>query len=462
MKYMRASMGFPTGLRESSGLILEKTVPVEVNVGQPFSYEYKVSNVTGCHIHQVSVWDRVTDNFAKGDASPAATSVEGGVATWKIDHMAPGETKVIKVNGRASTEGTITTCGWASYMPILCEPIKVVKPAIELVKSMPAQVSQCDPIPVKLTVKNSGSSTLTMVKVTDTLPAGLTTDAGASSASFDAGTLAPGATKDFTFTAKATRTGSFTNPAKATCAQGVEADASAQVVVTKPVLTIACEAPDNALFGRPFDICYTVRNTGDAPAQNVVLSATLGGARFSKATEGGSASGANASWNLGTLAPGATKRVCVTLSGDASSVNFSANAQAACAEQVSTTCKTLIRGVPGVLLEVVDSVDPIQVGETTVYTIRVTNQGAIPISNIRIDAKRDAARQETISAEGATALERTADGYRAAALSSLAPKAVAEWRVTVKATAAGNAVYTVTATADDLGERSEIETTNQY
>jgi hypothetical protein len=60
--------------------------------------------------------------------------------------------------GSASSEGTITTCGWATYSPILCEPIKVVKPAIELVKTMPEQVTQCDPIPVKLVVRNNGSS----------------------------------------------------------------------------------------------------------------------------------------------------------------------------------------------------------------------------------------------------------------------------------------------------------------
>lgn len=81
------------------------------------------------------------------------------------------------------------------YSPILCEPIKVVKPALELVKTMPEQVTQRDPIPVKLVVKNSGSSRLTMVKVTDSLPAGLTTDAGQSAASFDAEMLDLGQSK---------------------------------------------------------------------------------------------------------------------------------------------------------------------------------------------------------------------------------------------------------------------------
>src|SRR5215467_17088 len=43
-RWVRGAMGFPTGLRESSGLMLEKTVPAEVLAGQEFDYAYKVSN----------------------------------------------------------------------------------------------------------------------------------------------------------------------------------------------------------------------------------------------------------------------------------------------------------------------------------------------------------------------------------------------------------------------------------
>ena len=389
-KYVRGSMAFPTGLRDSSGLLLEKVVPAEVLVGQPFSYEYKVINLTGYQLSDVSVTDRVSGAFQTTDASPKADSVAGGIATWKIGTLGPRETKTIKVNGSASGEGTITTCGWASYSPILCEPIKVVKPALELAKTMPAQVTQCDPIPVKLVVKNSGSSRLTAVKVTDTLPAGLTTDAGQSSASFDAGTLDPGQSKEFTFNAKATRTGSFENPASATSGQNVTASAKASIKVTKPVLTIACITPQlkeitagnfsakyTEFIGRPFEVCFEVKNTGDAPAANSVVSLPVpSGLTFRSATEGGVNNADTVSWNLGSLAPGASKKVCVTLSGSTGGkYGFTATSRGACAEQVSTSCEATIQGVNAILVEVVDDPDPIQVGESTTYTIRVTNQG---------------------------------------------------------------------------------------
>lgn len=463
IKYVRGSMAFPTGLRESSGLLLEKVVPAEVLVGKPFSYEYRVINLTDYHLSQVTVMDRVTDNFQVSNSDPAADMVNAGVATWKIDHLGPRETKVIKVTGSASTEGTVTTCGWATYSPILCEPIKVVKPAIELVKTMPAQVTQCDPIPVRLVVKNSGSSALTMVKVTDSLPSGLTTDAGQSSVSFDAGTLGPGESKEFSFNAKAASTGTFNNPAKATSAQGVEAEAQASVKVVKPVLTIACETPQQAIFGRNFESCITVQNTGDTASANTVISVALSGGRLVSATDGGAAAGAGVTWNIGSLAPGATKRVCMTVVGDAGSlISINATAQGACAEQVATSCKTPVIGVPGILLEVVDDVDPIPVGETTTYTIRVTNQGNSPITNVKVVGKRDLESQEVVSASGATEVTRVADGVGMAVVPTLAAKQTVEWKVVVRATKVENALFQVTLTSDQLREAMETESTNQY
>jgi len=396
LKKVRGSMAFPTGLRDSSGLLLEKVVPAEVMVGKPFSYEYRVINLTDYHLSQIVVSDKVTDNFAAGDATPKSDSVSGGVATWKIDHLAPRETKTILVTGSASTEGTVTTCGWATYLPILCEPIKVVKPAIELVKTMPAQVTQCDPIPVKLVVKNSGTSPLTGVKVTDTLPSGLTSDVPTT---FDAGTLAPGQSKEFTFNAKASRTGSFTNPAQATSVQGVDATAQASVNVVKPALEIACLTPDikdgplgtkfTEMIGRPFEVCWEVKNTGDAASATTVIEIPVpSGLNFRSATDGGTATGGNLVWNVGSLAPGASKKVCATFSGaSGGDYAFKASAKGVCAEPASTSCSVFIQGVNAILVEVVDDPDPIQVGEETTYTIRVTNQGGgLPLLEVAIKA----------------------------------------------------------------------------
>ena len=154
--------------------------------------------------------------------------------------------------------------------PRTCAATRVVHPAIQLVKKAPAEVLICDPIPMTLTVKNTGSSGLTAVKVNDPLPAGLTSD-GKSSLAFDAGNLAPGESKEFKFNATAAKTGEFVNKATASSAQGVKAEASSTTVVREPVLTVACTAPEQRYMGRPFDVTFTVANKGDTAAAGTVL-----------------------------------------------------------------------------------------------------------------------------------------------------------------------------------------------
>jgi len=384
--FRTVAAAFPTGNRQTSVLLVEKTVPTEVLAGQPFDVVYKISNLTDLLVQDVTLTATADKNFRGQDATPEPDKMGDGEATWVIGDLPPRQSREIRVRGSALDEGTVTGCGTVTFNPVLCETIKVVKPAIELAKTMPAQVIQCEPIPVRLVVRNNGSSALTNGRVTDNLPAGLQTESGQSTATFEVGTLAPGESKELTFNASATRTGKFVNPARATSAQGVEATAQASVTVVKPVLTVACEVPAEKemagqrfteFIGRPFEVCWTVKNTGDAVSANTILEVPVpSGLTFRSATDGGAASGANVVWNLGALAPGASKKVCATFTGaNGGNCTFTASTKGVCAAQATTTCSVIVQGISAILVEVVDDPDPIQVGEETTYTIRVTNQG---------------------------------------------------------------------------------------
>ncbi len=378
-------MAFPTGLRDSSGLLIEKTVPAEVLVGQKFTYDYKVSNLTDYPIQMVTLADRVTSNFKPENADPQPSDTRDGVATWQLGTLGPKETKTVHLNGSSPEEGSVTTCGWATYMPILCQDIRVVKANIQLTKAEPSDVLICDPIPVTLVVKNNGSSGLTGVKVVDTLPDGLTSN-GQGSLSFDGGNLAPGESKEFKFNATASKTGQFMNAAKATSAQGISADASASTTVHQPVLTITCKAPDQRFMGRPFDVCFTVGNSGDAPAAGAVAQVAIpAGLTFRSATAGGHVAGNSVVWDLGSLAANAPQDVCATfVSATAGTFAFNGTAKATCAGEVSTTCQSRVVGVAAILMEKADDPDPVGVGETTTYTVKITNQGTADDSNVKV------------------------------------------------------------------------------
>jgi uncharacterized repeat protein (TIGR01451 family) len=365
------------------GLIkMTKTMPPEVPLGGEFLAELHLA-AQACAANVV-VRDTVPANATYVRSEPAAT-VEGKQLTWQVGNLEAGDARDIKLWLKADEEGTIQNCASVSADPRTCAATHVVHPAIQLAKTAPAEVIICDPIPMTLTVKNAGSSALSAVKVSDSLPEGLTSD-GKSSLAFDAGNLAPGESKEFKFNATAAKTGEFVNKASVSSAQGVSAEASAKTLVREPVLTVACAAPEQRYMGRPFDVSFTVANKGDAAAAATVLEVPVPeGLTVKSVADGGQAAAGKVSWDVGSLAAEASKKVSATfVAANGGSFQFSPSAKGSCAKLVSAACQTRVVGVAAILLEKADDPDPVGVGETTTYTVKITNQGSADDNNVKM------------------------------------------------------------------------------
>lgn len=437
---------------------MTKVMPRETTVGGEFAAELNLT-AQAC-AGNVVVMDKVPDNATFVRSEPEAT-VNGNLLTWRIGDMDAGQTINAKVWLKATKEGTIVNCATVSADPRVCGSTRVVNPAIALTKTAPKEVTVCDPIPVILVVKNSGSSQLTSVKVSDTLPSGLTSD-GKTSLSFDAGTLAPGESKEFKFNATAAGPGNFVNSASVTSAQGVTAKASASTVVRQAVLTITCKAREQQYMGRPFDVCFTVSNTGDTAASGAQVSVPVPpGLTFKSATAGGSVSGNNVVWNLGSLAANAPKELCATFtSSTGGTFNFNATAKGACAKPVSTACATRVLGISALLLEKADNPDPISVGENTTYTVKVTNQGTADDTNIKMVVEFPAEIDPVSASNGGVVSGRK---VTFPAYPRLAPKAAFEYTITAKGAKVGDARVTFIRTSDGIpAPTSAEESTRVY
>jgi uncharacterized repeat protein (TIGR01451 family) len=405
-----------------------------VLAGQPFSYTYKVSNLTDAALENVTVMDHVTDNFTASDSSPKADSVANGNATWNLGNLGAKESKTITVTGSSASEGLVTTCGKATYNPVVCQDIHVVKANIALTKSEPSDELICDPIPVTLTVKNTGSSPLTGVQISDTLPGGMTSDSK-SALTFGAGSLAPGESKDFKYTASASTTGKLVNNAKVTSVEGVTAEASATTTVHQPVLAVTCKATDQQYMGRKFDVCYTVSNTGDAPAAGTTLEVTVPAGVEVVSAGSGTVSGGKITHNLGSVDSATPQNVCATFTSAAGGTyDFAGTAKGACASAVSTSCSTKVVGIAAILLEKSDEPDPVAIGDTTTYTVKVTNQGSADDHNVQITIVVDSELQP-VGGDG------TIDGQTVTlpTVATLAPKQAVTYKVIAKGVSAGDA-----------------------
>lgn len=454
------TMAFPTGDVATSAILVEKMLPTQAIAGVPFEYSIKVTNLTSNSLEGVTCNDQLPTTFKIVSSNPQAESGGGGATRWSLGTLGPKESKLIKVTGTATAPGVIQTCATVNYATSLCCSFPVVSPAIKLVKYGPDEVTLCDTITTKVVISNTGTGTARAIKVNHPLPDGLTTLDGKTVVAFDVPALDAGQSKEFTLQLKPTRTGVFKHQATAAGEGGLSAQSETiTTTVRQAVLDVQREGPDKIFVGRPIVCNVTVTNKGDIAANEVVIEDPIPStATFVSATDGGRVVGSNVVWNVGTLAPKASKKVSVTLNPTTQgNIRSASSARAICATTVKDEIETMIAGIPAVLLEVIDIEDPDEVGTTDTYVITVTNQGSAPDTNIRIVAKLEDA-MEFVSTEGPT--QSTLQGRNTvtfAPLATLAPKAQAVWRVTVKAVKPGDVRFGVEMDTDQL-ERNVIET----
>ncbi len=458
------ALAFPTGDVNSSAILLHTVTPAEARVGQPYSYELHVTNLSTATLQNVNVLASNAANLDVTTSSPEAAKTGGGF-NWNLGNIPGCETRVIKVTGRADAVGVSSNCLSVTYNNLLCTTVKITQPALALTKTAPAEVLLCDPIQMILEVKNTGSGTASGVKVMDVLPPGLKTTDGQQNVTADVGDLGPGQSKRVTINVKAERTGSFQNQATSAAAGNLTAQSNTTTtVVRQPKLEIVCTAPERIFIGRDATFSFTVKNSGDAASRDTVLNLPApAGSSIVSATEGGTVGAGGVAWNLGSLAAGASRTVSVVLKPvGQETLRASATAQGYCATPVTANCVTSVEGIPAVLLEVIDLIDPVEVGGQTTYVITATNQGSVPLENLQIVGMLGAG-QDYVSSSGATTATATGKTVTFAPIPALAVGGKAEWRVVIRATAEGdNRFETSLSTQRFAKPIVETESTNQY
>ena len=369
------------------------------------------------------------------------------------------------VTGVAKDEGEMTHCAKVAFeIPQICITLVAVQPKLTLTKVAPAEVLVCDPIPMRLTVSNPGSGEARDVKITDELPEGLTTVQGDKTVTFNAGTLKRGDSREFEFTAKAAKAGTYVNKAVAVAEDGLKAEATATTVVKQALIGVTKTAPKRTFVEGRVKYDITVANKGDGVAREVLIKDTIpAGMDFISASNRGMAVDDVVTWKIDSLNPGATLSVSVTLRARAiTNAKNTVSVTSLCADPVKASAQTQVLGIPAILLEVVDLEDPVAMGQETTYEITATNQGSADGTNIAITCELEENAQY-ISSVGPTKGAHKDGVITFEPLGRLAAKAKATWRLTVKAMKAGDVRFRAKMDTDQL-QRPVIETeaTNFY
>lgn len=387
-------------------------------------------------LHQAAQNAEISDlKFPVGTRMPYMSSRRNGKPVALIDVLWAGKEPFEAYVFNFSSKGVRYRC----VTPKACsnfylEELGPDSPKLQLFKSAPFQGNLCEPMEIKLVVRNVGGVPATQVTVTDSLPAGIKTTDNQTVVRFDAGTLQPGESREFKFPVVATTSGTFGNVARATCAEGLTANAIASTQVRSPMLTLECSAPPMVPAGRPVRVCLTVRNTGDAPESKATITLPIpAGATVESTTGGGVVSGEVVTWEIANLAPQASVEMCAVLvSRQFGPLSLSPTARGACLPPVSSQCGVRIGGIAGILLEVVDLEDPVEVGKEVTYEIRVLNQGATIGTNVRLVCRLPDSL-EYVSGAGLTPVKFLDGTITIEPLPSLGSKISASWRVVAKA-----------------------------
>lgn len=384
---MQAStMAFPTGDPNSSALMLTEVAPRMVRAGSNYQTKVYVCNLTNGVLQNVVLTQEQISNFEVAASSPAASRANDGSLIWSLGSLGPGESQVVTLEGKAGGVGQATTCMSVTYNNSLCSTVQIVQPQLAITKAItPTAILNCDPISMNITVQNTGSGPADNVKISDNLPEGLTTTDGQRVVSINVGTLAAGESKPYTVALKAAKTGKFDNKASVVADGGLTAESqTVSTVVTQPVLTIACKSPERVFLGREVAYQFTVTNTGDAACENTTVAVTLpAGATNVRMSDNGAAG----SWNLGALAPKASKVLTVNFTptgGAGSNVSVSATAACKCAAPATTTCSTNVFGLPDIGTLVTDDDGVVPVGQNHTYRVEVDNQGQVNLTNVKM------------------------------------------------------------------------------
>ena len=455
----------PCPTPEDAQVLVEKIVPKKVKPNSSFSYKITISNKAKYTINRINITEALPDGYKFLSSMPSPESAKGELV-WSIKSIAPGQTKVITVTGKALKTGTLRYTGKTKLNFDLGQAqsvVDVVEPFLEFKIEAPKRVVISDMIPVKLSFRNSGKAKLDGCRLVHTLPKALLTSEGKSKIEMNIGDLEAGAVKSFDLQLKAKRTGIHTTAFIAMASEGISANAMMKVEVTKPNLIITSKAPTKRFVGNITPYQISVKNTGDAVATDVQVKLALDeGMKVVSATEGGKARDGAVYWAIKSIHPGETKRLSArALAKRIMIARAVAEASATAADKVESVMSTDVRGVAALVTGLVDINDPVPIGENEIYEITAENTGSLPATRIKIKCFLEDS-MEYVQATGATKGILKGKVLTFESLPSLEPQAEAKWRVVIKAKKAGDVRFAITVESDQLQRPVEIDEATHF
>lgn len=421
---------------------------------------YRVTD--GSPISDVSVSWAITDNdpAATIDDAPdgvTTTTDTNGESLVTLRQVSPGigdNQVLIQVleegTGKTMFDHTVTK-QWQS-------------PTLEVDKNGPENLGLRKTAEYTVSVTNSGDTTATGVTLTDDLPDGLSfvsSEPAASSSegstiTWSLGDIAPGDTVSVTMVLSAGAVGEQINTATAVSVEGITGQDTTLTSIVPGSIVLSKSSPEETILGDNITYEITVTNDGEGALSSVVVRDTLPASLtyVSSTPEATVGADGTVSWLIESLNAGDTSTFSVVAtSGETGEVVNSTSAESTEGASATAQATTLVTKSDLAITKTADNSAPL-LGQETVFTIAVTNNGNAIASNVLVADALPATFQQVSSTPEGTFGE---DGTWQWTIASIEPGATES--ITLNGTASEAGQVTNTVSASERGETVTAEAT---
>ncbi|HRE99851.1 MAG TPA: hypothetical protein PLI18_04980 [Pirellulaceae bacterium] len=359
-------------------MVIEKSAPEELRLGEPAVFRIVVRNTGDAVAHDVTVTDRVPEGATFRESVPAAARNGRDGLVWAIGDLQPGQETEIRSTLIPERTGEIGSVAQVTFLARAASRSRVTQPVIGLQVTAAESARVGDAIEVRLRISNDGDGLAQGVILETDIDPSLSHPAGRE-LRYVVGDLPPGESRDVTLTLTGIRAAEIVQRFVAH-GEGIEpVEKPHPLVITAPELTLEVAGPSLRFLERKAIHRLTIGNRGTAAAEQVELVATLPqGLKFVAADQQGTYDPRTHAvyWSLVELNPEQAGTVRMeTIPEQTGEFAIEYRVAAIRLEPIVDRQTMMVRQLAEVTFEISDEIDQIEVESETVYRISVGNQG---------------------------------------------------------------------------------------
>ncbi len=447
----------------SPGLRVSVAGPQSVTVGKPVTYVVNLFNDGDTDSSQVMVkasipsWVKVSSGeTTDGDATVQSDGRGSSRLLWTVPGVAAKSHQTLRVVLTASEGRPFDfDVEWSMQAMSAKATIAVQQPQLEISLAGPADMIFGQQKVFTLTVSNPGSGDADRVVVSiasgDNRPQQI-----------DVGAIPAGMQKEIPVQVVANHAGEMSMKATAAADGGLRAEAVGKVMVRRATVMAAIEGPQLKYAGTDATYAVVLRNTGDAPAEDLTASLTLPpGSKYLGGVEGATTSTGAIKWKVAGLPAGSERIYQMKLQLNTMGVNrLALQAHNESGVAVTAVAETSVEAVSDLKLTVNDPAGPIAVGSDATYELTLVNRGKKSASGVRV-VMQFGEGVEPVAVEGAEA--RVVPGQIVCEpLPQLAAGEKVTFRVKAAADREGTHAFRVEVTSSDNETRLVTEGASRF